>query len=157
MNGEKYIRAPGPNMLDSKNLERKNMGIDIGSEFSDVWVLPAALRQLQECGESALMEELLAIFQTDTAERLEVLVRAVETTDYATVRQEAHTIKGSALQVGANRVAEFCRQMELEARKARPEYLVSLFHALLQSFDEVRGVIAARSGPATDGPRHYGK
>jgi HPt (histidine-containing phosphotransfer) domain-containing protein len=138
-------------------LDSKNMGSNIGSEFSDVWVLPAALRQLQECGETDLMEELIAIFQTDTTERLEVLAHAIETSDYPTVRQEAHTIKGSALQVGANRLAEHCRQMELEARKARPEDFIPLFQALLRSFDEVRGVIAARSGPAADGPPHYGQ
>jgi HPt (histidine-containing phosphotransfer) domain-containing protein len=138
-------------------VESKKMGSNIGSEISEVWVLPAALRQLEECGEAALLEELIAIFQTDTAERLELLARAVEAADYPTVRQEAHTIKGSALQVGANRVAEFCRRMELEARKARPEDLVPLFHALLRSFDKVRGVIAARSGPALDGTPHYGQ
>jgi HPt (histidine-containing phosphotransfer) domain-containing protein len=133
------------------------MGSNIGSEFSDVWVLPAALRQLEECGEADLMEELIAIFQTDTAERLEVLGRAVETADFPTVRTEAHTIKGSALQVGANRVAESCRQIESEARKARSEDLVPFFHALLRSFNELRGVIAARGKPTTDGPPSYGQ
>jgi len=73
------------------------------------------------------------------------------------VRTEAHTIKGSALQVGANRVAESCRRLEAEARQARSEDLVPLFRALLGSFDEVRGVIAARGKPAADGPPSYGQ
>jgi len=155
MNGKVQSRktALGPNMP----LDSKNMGSNIGREFSDVWVLPAALRQLEECGEAALMEELIVIFQTDTAERLEVLARAVEAAEYPIVRQEAHTIKGSSLQVGANRVAECCRQMEMEARKPRPEDLIPLFHALLRSFDEVRGVIAARGRPSADGPSYYGQ
>jgi two-component system, cell cycle response regulator DivK len=89
-------------------------------------VLPAALRQLQECGETTLVEELIVIFESDTAERLEVLARAVETADYATARQEAHTIKGSALQVGAAPFAEACRQMEMEARKEAPSDLAVL-------------------------------
>src|ERR1700683_3386434 len=112
------------------------MGTNISSHFSDVWVLPAALRQLQEGGEGVLVEELIAIFETDAAERLDVLARALEAADYPTVRQEAHTIKGSALQVGANRVADVCRQMELEARKPQPADLVPLFRALLGSFEE---------------------
>jgi HPt (histidine-containing phosphotransfer) domain-containing protein len=144
--------ALSPNMaFNSKSMER-----NIDTDLSDTWVLPAALRQLEEYGELDLVEELIAIFQTDTAERLELLARAVETDDYVTARQEAHTIKGSALQVGAVRLAERCRQMEMEARKPQPGSLVALFRALLSSFDEVRGVIAAGRGPA-NGSRHYGQ
>jgi HPt (histidine-containing phosphotransfer) domain-containing protein len=123
---------------------------------SDVLVLPAALRQLLEGGESGLVEELIAIFQEDAAERLALLAHALESADYSTVRQEAHTIKGSALQVGANRVAEASRQLEMEARKPQPEVLPALYRALLSNFDEVRGVIAARSA-APDGSLRHGQ
>lgn len=124
---------------------------------SDVLVLPAALRQLQEGGETALVEELIQIFQSDAAERLEVLARALDAADYPIVRQEAHTIKGSALQVGANRVAEVCRQMELEAHKPQPQGLAPLHRTLLLNFQEVCGVIAARQPHALDGPTRYGE
>ena len=123
---------------------------NISSEFSDAWILPAALRQLQECGEAVLVEELIAIFQTDTASRLELLERAVGTADYTVVRQEAHTIKGSALQVGAVQVAEICRQLELESRQPQPTDLTFLLRALLRSFDEVCNTIAVRRGSAAD-------
>jgi HPt (histidine-containing phosphotransfer) domain-containing protein len=138
-------------------LESKSMGCNVAGEISDVWVLPAALQQLEECGEAALVEELIAIFQTDTASRLETLARAVEAADGVGTRTEAHTIKGSALQVGASRMADLCRQMEVEARKVPPENLAPLFHALLRSFDEVRGVMAARCGSAMDGPPSHGE
>ena len=138
-------------------LDGKSMESSIGSEFSGVWVLPAALRQLEECGEADLVEELIDIFQTDTAERLELLARAVESGDYATTRAEAHTIKGSAMQVGAVRVAEVCRQMEVEARNAQPAGLAPMFRALLTSFNEVRGVFAARRLPANGGPPYHGQ
>jgi HPt (histidine-containing phosphotransfer) domain-containing protein len=114
------------------------------SDLPAVLVVPAALRQLAECGDGELVEELIAVFQTDTAQRLELMRRAVDAADYSTVRLEAHTIKGSALQVGANRLADHCRQVEMEARKARPDSLVPLFRVVLRSFEEVRGVIAAR-------------
>jgi len=137
--------------LDSNSMER-----NIGSEFARTWVLPATLRQLEECGETDLVAELIAIFQTDTASRLEILAQAVETADYTTARQEAHTIKGSALQVGADSLAELCRQMEVEARKPQPEGLIPLFREMLRSFDEICGLIAAGRGPA-NGSRHYGE
>jgi HPt (histidine-containing phosphotransfer) domain-containing protein len=138
-------------------LDSKSMESSIASEFSDAWVLPAALQQLEECGEAVLVQELIDIFQTDTAERLELLARAVATADYATARAEAHTIKGSALQVGAVRVADVCRQMEVEARKAQAVDLSPLFRALLRSFDEARAVIAARRLTAADGPPYHGQ
>jgi len=138
-------------------LDTKTMATSTGSEISAVWVLPAALQQLQECGESALVEELIVIFQTDTADRLEVLARAVEAADYAATRQEAHTIKGSALQVGAIRMADVCREMEVEARKPAPEELPRLFQTLLRRFEEVREVFATGPRSAADGPPSHGE
>jgi HPt (histidine-containing phosphotransfer) domain-containing protein len=132
------------------------MDVHFGSEFSGAWVLPAALQQLQECGEELLVEELIDIFQTDTALRLEVLRRAVETADLTTTRTEAHTIKGSALQVGAVKVADVCREMEIEARQVQPAELATLMRALLSSFEEVCGVLATRR-PAADGPPYHGQ
>jgi histidine phosphotransfer protein HptB len=132
--------------IDIKSRESK-----IGNQPSEVWVLPAALRQLEESGEGPLVDELIAMFEEDTVERLAVLSRALETADYLTARQESHTIKGSSLQVGAVRVAEVCLQMEVELRKPQPEGLVPLFQALLLSFEEFRGLMAARRGPAADG------
>lgn len=129
----------------------------MAGEFSDVWVLPSALQQLEECGEAPLVEELIGIFQTDTASRLETLARAIEAADYPAARTEAHTIKGSSLQVGANRVAELCRQIEMGCKNVPPPDLEPIFRALLQSFDEVRGVMAARCGSAMDGPPSHGE
>jgi len=125
-------------------IDSKSSATEARSDLPPVWVIPSALRQLVECGDAELVEELIAVFQTDTAGRLEIMRRAVDAADYATLRLEAHTIKGSALQVGANRLADVCRQMEMEARKALPDGLVPLLRALLQSFDEFRTVIAAR-------------
>ena len=128
------------------------MGSSIGN--SEVLVLPAALRQLLDGGEAELVEELIVIFQEDAAERLALLAKALESADYSLVRQEAHTIKGSALQVGANRVAEASRLIEMEARKPEPQELASMYRALLSSFEEVRDVIAARSATPDGSPYH---
>jgi HPt (histidine-containing phosphotransfer) domain-containing protein len=125
-------------------LDIKSSGTNASRDFPAVWIVPEALQQLIECGDTELVAELVAIFQTDTASRLEVLGRAVAAGDYDGVRIEAHTIKGSALQVGANRVSEVCRQMEMEARKSPPAELDWLFSRLRASFDEVCGVMAAQ-------------
>jgi HPt (histidine-containing phosphotransfer) domain-containing protein len=124
--------------------DAKYQGNDTGTDFPAVWVIPAALRQLAECGDAELVEELIAIFQTDTAERLEVMRQAVSAKDYSVVNAEAHTIKGSSVQVGANRLADFCHQMEQEARKSPSADLTQAFDRLVSAFDEVCLVIAAR-------------
>jgi HPt (histidine-containing phosphotransfer) domain-containing protein len=115
-----------------------------GRDFPAVWAVPATLRQLAECGDAELVEELIGMFQTDTSSRLEVLRHAVAGRDYAVIGAEAHTIKGSALQVGANRLAEFCRQMEQGVRQTPPLDLAGSFQRILQSFNEVCRVIAER-------------
>jgi HPt (histidine-containing phosphotransfer) domain-containing protein len=99
---------------------------------------------LVECGDAELVEELIAMFQTDTSSRLEVLRHAVAARNNGVVGAEAHTIKGSAMQVGANRLAEFCRQMELGVRQTPPVDLDGALHQILQSFDEVCQAIAER-------------
>ena len=109
-----------------------------------VWVVPTALRQLVECGDGEWVEELIAEFQTDTASRLDLLSQAVANADCEAVRRIAHSIKGSAAQIGANRLADVCRQMELEGAKVQPVDLVRLFRTLMQSFEQVRAAIAVR-------------
>lgn len=126
--------------------DTNNFGSVTGCESHAVLVLPAALRQLAESGDTELIDELIAIFQTDTAGRLENLQRAVAAGDYEVAGAEAHTIKGSASQVGANRLAEFCRQMEWESKKRPPVGLAGLLSLALESFDEVCRAIAGRTG-----------
>ena len=125
-------------------LDAGSSGINPGCHTPAVWVFPDALRQLVECGDAELVKELFGIFQTDTALRLVVLQRAAAAGDYGTVRLEAHTIKGSAGQVGADRMADLCRQVELEARKGPSCELSHLLSRLLQSFQEVCGVLEAQ-------------
>ena len=115
-------------------------------DFPAIWVMPVALRQLAECGDSELVEELFTLFQTDTAERLERLEGALAQHDFPGVSTEAHTIKGSAVQVGAIRVADYCRQIELEVKRPRPVELMRLMQLLQGSFREVCAALAIRNG-----------
>jgi HPt (histidine-containing phosphotransfer) domain-containing protein len=125
-------------------LDTQGSGLNAGCDSPVVWEFPEALRLLAECGDTGLVEELVAIFQADTIARLKVLGRAVAAGDLDVVRAEAHSIKGSALQVGAGRVAELCKQMEIEARKPAPQELFSLLVRTEQRFDEV---CRAMAGP----------
>jgi len=86
------------------------------------WSLPEALQQLAIDGEREIVAEVLTLFQSDTESRLQELRGAVESGDRKRVRAQAHSLKGSAVQVGANSLAEACREMEMTA-EARPDLL----------------------------------
>lgn len=127
------------------------MPLDNRKKFSDsapVWAIPATLREVAADGDGQLLEELIADFQTDTLSRMEVLRRAVAAADSSTVRLEAHTIKGSAMQMGAQRLADSCYRLELAARDAQPQIFMPLYAAVISSFEEVRSAIASTWRPS---------
>jgi HPt (histidine-containing phosphotransfer) domain-containing protein len=79
-----------------------------------VWVLPEELRQLAESDDS-LVKEVLAVFRSDTADRIARLRAGLDRGDRTAIKNEAHAIKGSAGQVGASAVFSLCRQIEMQA------------------------------------------
>jgi HPt (histidine-containing phosphotransfer) domain-containing protein len=78
------------------------------------WTLPEALQELESAGCGDTVLELVRDFQTDTAQRLQRLRQALASSDAATFRREAHSIKGSAAQMGADEVAALARVLEIE-------------------------------------------
>ena len=84
------------------------------SECLRGWTPPTLLLELAANG-SGLEAELIEAFKTDTAHRLEKLRHAITNADAARLRMEAHTIKGSAWQMGADSVASMCQEIELAA------------------------------------------
>ncbi len=80
------------------------------------WNLPEALQMLALSGDADVVSDILALFKTDTAQRLTVLRQAVTQRDPVRLTAQAHAIKGSAIQVGADCLAALCRRIELEGR-----------------------------------------
>ena len=109
---------------------------------SEPWVLPEELRQLAESDED-LVNEVLSVFQSDTADRIRKLRAALAQDDRQQVRHQAHAIKGSAGQVGATDVSELCRQLELYALTAETPVLHDLMERLEASFADVCRAMSA--------------
>jgi len=127
--------------------------MDAGRDLPAAWVVPATLRQLVEAGDGEWVEELMAVFQADTTSRLDLMGRALANADYGAVRAQAHAIKGGAIQVGAERLADVCRQVELEAGKVQPVDLARLFQCVLQSFEQARRAISVRESAGYEASR----
>jgi HPt (histidine-containing phosphotransfer) domain-containing protein len=77
-----------------------------------VWQPTETLSELVATGFGDAVAELIDDFDTDTTARLQRLRVALARDDSTVVRKEAHSIKGSALQMGASRVASTARLIE---------------------------------------------
>jgi HPt (histidine-containing phosphotransfer) domain-containing protein len=105
------------------------------------WTPPDSLLEAaaDDCG---LIAELIDAFQTDTEIRLQRLRTALETGDTKILRAEAHTIKGSARQVGADALAAVCQEVELGSGLDAAA-LAALTNQLQPLFDEVSRAMTA--------------
>jgi len=90
-------------------------------------------------GDRALERELLSLFDRQAA----LLVARMGATDAATVRALAHTLKGSAVGVGAAEVAAAAAALEEEQS---PDRLAALARAVAHA----RGAVAAMLAQAAD-------
>ena len=109
---------------------------------SGEWKLPDELRQMAEGGDVEIVLEVLSVFQTDTATRLRSLQAGLAAGNTAQVKTQAHSIKGSASQVGALGIAALCQRIEHEAVQGQSEALTTLVHELEAAFPDVCRAIA---------------
>jgi HPt (histidine-containing phosphotransfer) domain-containing protein len=117
----------------------------MGFETAEVeWSLPEALQELAVAGDREIVAEVLTLFQADTESRLQDLRGAVECGDRRRMCAQAHSMKGSAIQVGANALADSCREMELTAETRQD--LMSLLEEIETRFTAVSKAISLEYG-----------
>jgi HPt (histidine-containing phosphotransfer) domain-containing protein len=98
---------------------------------------------MAEGGDSEIVQEVLTVFQTDTATRLRSLQAGLAAGNTAQVRTQAHSIKGSASQVGAAGIAALCQRIEHEAEQGLSDALTAMVRELETSFADVCRAITA--------------
>jgi HPt (histidine-containing phosphotransfer) domain-containing protein len=86
--------------------------------------------------------QLIEVFQKDAAARLAALRQAAERGDAASLRGEAHTLKGASLNLGARRMGEICRQLQALGEAGTVEGAVELVEELEREFDRVKRELA---------------
>jgi HPt (histidine-containing phosphotransfer) domain-containing protein len=79
------------------------------------------LRKLTMPGEPDVLREVLQLFQEDVPGRLERLRQAVDEGDLVKAERAAHSIKGSAGNIGATALHDACRDVENAARAKNEE------------------------------------
>ena len=117
------------------------------------WVLPEALEELVRGGNADLIPEIFSEFRTDVGSRLARLREAVARNDGATLRDEVHSIKGSAAQMGATDLAVACLQLESEGPAREWRLTCSDIDNLQALFDQVLRAMARHplAGTGTSG------
>jgi HPt (histidine-containing phosphotransfer) domain-containing protein len=76
------------------------------------WTAPEVFGDLLADGSGEVVIQLIEAFRSDTAERLQRLGAAFASQDYKPLREEAHTIRGAAQQIGADAMAKTCQEIE---------------------------------------------
>jgi len=100
------------------------------------WLDPSGIEQLRnEFGSTEILSELVELFDVQTRDRLIELQRAVEDGEASAVMSLAHQIKGGALTLAANRMAELCNELEGAARDGSLEGAQGRLEQITVSFE----------------------
>jgi HPt (histidine-containing phosphotransfer) domain-containing protein len=103
------------------------------------WSMTPELLDLVEC-DPGMIADLFSLFLDDSAARLQVLGQACDGGDFRIVRGQAHSLKGSALQIGAPVLGFLCAALEL-SNEPEPEMRRSMMRAINEEFILVRRAI----------------
>ncbi len=106
------------------------------------------LTAVAAAGDSGMLEELLSILESQTPELVREITDAVDTRDQAGARRAAHTLKGSALNLGARAMADVCVKMERAAEEGElhrmHDLLTVMQHVFRQTVPALRSVYFQR-------------
>jgi HPt (histidine-containing phosphotransfer) domain-containing protein len=99
-------------------------------------------------GANQFVNQIVAQYLAESTARIVTLKDAVTRGDALALRQAAHSLKGSAGTVGANRMADLCGELETLARGTTLDGSPALVAALDDEFARVGRELQAE----TDGP-----
>lgn len=94
-------------------------------------------------GSEAFLEKLVRSCIGSLTSHLDALADAVARNDAATIRMQAHAIRGAAANVGAGRMLELSEAMESAAQAGELSDMAESYAALLRAFAEFREVATA--------------
>ena len=103
----------------------------------------ATLRDLSEPGQPDPVVELIDLFMEDAPDRLRAMETSLDRRDVAALKIAAHSLKGSAKNLGAKPLAKCCAELERQTHAADWDNALLTLKAIGQEFDKLRAVLAA--------------
>ena len=109
----------------------------------------AGFRTLSEPGQPDPVVELIDLFLEDAPERLQAMQTSLARQDSDALKVAAHSLKGSARNLGARPLASICAELEHIAATNEWASAEPLLQAIGKEFDKLRALLAAekREGP----------
>ena len=92
-------------------------------------------------GENTLLEKVIIAFTSDTPRQLASLRAAIAAHDTEAMRKVAHSLKSGSANVGADALAQQCKEMEKLGRAGSTDGAAGLLHAMDQQFLAVRDAL----------------
>jgi len=130
------LHAEGPS--DSSPLSE-----GVGELDPETW---HGLDYLEEVSGPGAIAELVEGFRKDALHRVESLAHALRSGDRHAVQHLAHDLKANAATVGALRLSELGRRMELEAESLSPQEMEELLEAIRQGLTSVLDALTRKLG-----------
>ena len=101
---------------------------------------PVDIKHLQEItgGDSAFEREIAALFLKDTVEHLSGLKKAINEENGSALERAAHTVKGAALNMGAEKFGELALALETKGKSGTLEGAQNMLAELEAEFQRVK-------------------
>jgi PAS domain S-box-containing protein len=121
-------------------LEQLDEALVAGDPGEEPPVDPKKLEELKELEEAGFFsyEKYIALFLSDSQQRIDGLRQEIVAGDAETVVREAHTLKGGSRELGAAPLSEVCEQLEKMGREEKMEGAEELVPLLEREFARVR-------------------
>jgi CheY-like chemotaxis protein len=104
------------------------------------------LRELRTPNQPDPLAEVIDLFFGQTPDLLRALGEAAKRRDADSLRRTAHTLKGSCGNLGAERMAMLCRDLELTAKQGTLSSARTLIAQIEREYTNVRKLLEAEKG-----------
>ncbi|USX25273.1 response regulator [Oxalobacteraceae bacterium OTU3CINTB1] len=101
------------------------------------------IRALSASNGDALLERVLQAYLEDTPNHLRIIKSAIDSGSTVQIRKAAHSLKSSSANVGADALAQRCREMEQLGRNDTTAGAAALLDDMERSFQAVRQALGA--------------
>ncbi|MBU1636843.1 Hpt domain-containing protein [bacterium] len=94
-------------------------------------------------GDTEFTRDIIQMMIEDGRERIRLIREAYKEQTWETVGREAHSLKGAALNVGANSLAELCASIDNTVRKLKTTIEESMLDEVESEFELVKNELTA--------------
>ena len=93
------------------------------------------------CGDEELCEELIRLFLENTPQYIDGLKSSLSKKDVKTLQMQAHTLKGSAITIGAMALSQVAQEMEMAGNSGDISQACNLLDKLESEYNSLKNTL----------------